>query len=124
MFRKSRNASLGKRRANQLKRRMMPTEIMLHDAMKKNRWRFQSQVPMYDHDRLYIVDFLVDLYGGRLVVEVDGPSHIGKEQYDANRDAWLRTYRNCTILRVTAKEVLLELPRIIGIIRAYFPRHL
>lgn len=92
--------------------------------MTQKGWSFQSQVPLYDEERLYIADFIVDIYGGRLVVEVDGPSHHGKERYDANRDAWMRKHLHYRILRVTAKEVLLELPRVLGIIRAYFPRHI
>ena len=95
---------------------------MLGDAMKKRHWRFKAQAPMLDADRLYIVDFLVDVHHGKLVIEVDGPCHRGRESYDTQRTEWLNRQRHCFVLRFTAKEVLLELPRVMGIIRAYFPQ--
>ena len=95
---------------------------MLGDAMKKKRWNFKTQAPMFDADRLYIVDFLLQTQREPLVIEIDGPSHNGKECYDAARTQWIRTQRQYAVIRFTAKEVLLELPRVMGILRAYFPR--
>ena len=51
----------------------------------------------------YIADFCVRDLG--LVVEVDGGSHIGKEEYDAKRDAYMESL-GLKIFRVTDKEVL------------------
>lgn len=44
----------------------------------------------FDRQRVignYIVDFYVKSLG--LVIEIDGSSHIGKEEYDARREAYL-----------------------------------
>lgn len=46
----------------------------------------------FDRQRIigrYIVDFYVKSLG--LVVEIDGTSHIGKEDYDARRDKYLES---------------------------------
>ncbi len=51
----------------------------------------------------YIADFCVRDLG--LVVEVDGGSHIGKEEYDAKRDAYMESL-GLKIFRVTDQEVL------------------
>lgn len=51
----------------------------------------------------YIADFCVRDLG--LVVEVDGGSHIGKEDYDARRDAYMRSL-GLLIFRVSDYDVL------------------
>ncbi|WP_366185810.1 DUF559 domain-containing protein [Flavobacterium ovatum] len=51
----------------------------------------------------YIVDFYVKKLG--LVVEIDGSSHDGKEQYDAQRDAYLKSL-GLKVLHIPAIEVL------------------
>jgi len=46
----------------------------------------------FDRQRIignFIVDFYVKSLG--LIVEIDGSSHIGKEEYDARREAFLRS---------------------------------
>ena len=51
----------------------------------------------------YIADFCVRDLG--LVVEVDGGSHIGKEEYDARRDAYMESL-GLKIFRVSDHDVL------------------
>ena len=89
--------------------------------MKKRRWSFKTQASMFDATHLYIADFLLDVHHGKLVIEVDGPCHRGRECYDAKRTEWMNTQRHYFVLRFSAKEVLLELPKVLGIIRSYFP---
>ena len=59
--------------------------------------------------RGYIVDFLDR--EGRIVIEVDGSSHSGKEDYDAERDAIMRAdgYR---VIRIQSWEVPLMLQQV------------
>jgi very-short-patch-repair endonuclease len=54
----------------------------------------KGQFHQIDFDRQkvignYIVDFYVKRFG--LIIEIDGASHIGKEEYDAKRENYLRS---------------------------------
>jgi leucyl-tRNA synthetase len=61
-----------------------------------------------------IVDFVA--LSVRLVVEVDGLSHVGRERADARRDAELERagYR---VVRVEARSVIRELGSVLRVIR-------
>lgn len=48
----------------------------------------------------YIVDFLV----GKTIYEIDGDSHVGREEYDAERDRFL-TQRGYKVVRILNSEV-------------------
>lgn len=48
----------------------------------------------------YIVDFLV----GKTIYEIDGGSHIGREEYDAERDRFL-TQKGYKVVRILNSEV-------------------
>ena len=48
----------------------------------------------------YIVDFLV----GNTIYEIDGDSHIGREEYDAERDKFL-TQKGYKVIRILNSEV-------------------
>lgn len=63
----------------------------------------------------YIVDFFCP--DRRLVVEVDGRSHIGREQADAVRQRALEAL-GYTVLRITNDEVLADLDGVVERIRA------
>ena len=54
----------------------------------------------------YIVDFYCP--ARRLAVEVDGESHVGRGEEDAERDAFLRS-QGMTVLHVTNDDVLHDL---------------
>jgi very-short-patch-repair endonuclease len=61
-------------------------------------FRFRRQQPL----GRYIVDFCsID---GDVIVEIDGASHVGREEYDRIRDEWLDAL-GPTILRVSATDV-------------------
>lgn len=71
--------------------------------------------------RGYIVDFYCAIV--HLVVEVDGSSHLGKEDYDGRRDEVLARLGLETI-RFTNEEVLTECDRVIGDIGSAVQRRL
>jgi len=48
----------------------------------------------------YIVDFLV----GKTIYEIDGSSHLGREEYDAERDRFL-TQKGYKVVRILNSEV-------------------
>lgn len=81
--------------------RKNPTEAELFLKKQFQRWKikFRSQRPI-DY---YIVDFILIDY--RMIVEVDGNSHIGKEIYDKKREMYLKNL-GYSFLRLTNEEVL------------------
>ena len=81
--------------------RKNPTEAELLIKKQFQRWKikFRSQRPI-DY---YIVDFILIDY--RMIVEVDGNSHIGKEIYDKKREMYLKNL-GYSFLRLTNEEVL------------------
>jgi very-short-patch-repair endonuclease len=63
------------------------SEVLLWLRLKK------GQINGWDFDRQKIIgNFIVDFYCANigLVVEIDGSSHKSKEEYDSERDAYLR----------------------------------
>ena len=92
-------------RARQLRLSPTPSEQRLWLQLRGRRLgvAFRRQVPIGD----FIADFVAP--SARLVVEVDGGSHSGRERADARRDAKLRRlgYR---VLRVEAELVMKQLP--------------
>ena len=59
----------------------------------------------FDRQRIignYIVDFYVKTLG--LIVEIDGSSHNNKQEYDANRQAYLESY-GLKVYRITDIDV-------------------
>ena len=71
----------------------------------------RSQLGRLKFRRQHVVGrFIVDFYcpAKRLVVEVDGESHVGTGEEDAKRDAYLRS-QGMTVLHVTNDDVLRDL---------------
>jgi type I site-specific restriction-modification system R (restriction) subunit len=65
----------------------------------------------YDFDRQKIIgNYIVDFYCANVgvVIEIDGKSHDDKQEYDARRDAYLRSL-GLTVIHITAKQVLKQL---------------
>lgn len=61
----------------------------------------------------YIVDFLCPEL--RLVIEVDGESHVGRGNKDADRDGWLRD-RGYRVIRATNDDVLTNIHGVLDVI--------
>jgi very-short-patch-repair endonuclease len=66
--------------------------------------KFRRQHPIGS----YIVDFYCD--AAKLVIEVDGPIHLGQQERDADRQAYLEML-GLTVLRFTNDDVLRRLPK-------------
>ncbi|WP_417591101.1 endonuclease domain-containing protein [Owenweeksia hongkongensis] len=58
----------------------------------------------------YIVDFYCKSLG--LIVEIDGSSHLGREEEDAVREAWLSD-QGCRIIRFTTVLILEHMDQVI-----------
>ena len=81
------NVDEGKvRRAKELRREMTPTEALLWDCLRRsqlNGLHFRRQQVIHG----FIADFYC--HAAKLIVDVDGDSHIDRQEYDAERDATL-----------------------------------
>jgi very-short-patch-repair endonuclease len=78
--------------------------------------KFRRQHPL----GRYILDFYC--HAARLVVEVDGSHHSGRDQaeYDKERTAWLQG-EGLKVIRFTNREVLSEIEGVLQRIRAELP---
>ena len=75
-----------RQRSRELRHPLAPAEKILWEALRQRRLdgiKFRRQHPIGP----YIVDFYCAM--ARLVIELDGASHVGQEEYDAERSAWL-----------------------------------
>jgi very-short-patch-repair endonuclease len=62
------------------------------------------------------VDFIC--IKARLVVEVDGDTHAGQADYDAERTAWLAAQHRYRVLRFDNRDIHTNLDAVIDAIRA------
>lgn len=97
-------------RAKSLRSEMSPVQAKLWAVLRGGRVgvKFQREVVLEP----YIADFASR--SGRLVIEVDGDSHAGRESYDAARTVALEA-RGYRVIRFTNHEVLTNLE---GVTRA------
>ena len=98
-----------KERAKALRRAGNLSEVLLWNQLKKN--QFQG----LDFDRQKIIgNYIVDFYCAEknAVIEVDGSSHDGKAEYDAQRDAYLAGL-GLRVVHVLDKDVRRDLPAVI-----------
>jgi very-short-patch-repair endonuclease len=91
------------RRARELRNTASPVEQklwhQLRDAAKAGNLKFRRQQPVHP----YIADFAC--MAARLLVELDGDSHLSTVAYDERREAFLRN-KGFTVLRFTNDEVV------------------
>ena len=95
-----------RRRARDLRRRQTEQELFVWRRLRNRRFadfKFRRQFPLGD----YIVDFVC--LERRLILELDGGQHgeSAQENYDAARDAWLRS-QGFKILRFWNHQVMSE----------------
>ncbi|HET9458720.1 MAG TPA: DUF559 domain-containing protein [Sphingomicrobium sp.] len=97
-------------RAKQLRTNLTPPERKLWTAIRANRIgvKFQRQVVLAP----YVADFAAR--AERLIVELDGDSHAGREVYDAARTRALQE-RGFRVLRFANSDVMSNLD---GVLRA------
>lgn len=82
-------------RARSLRRPLTPAEAVLWKHLRGRRLggsKFRRQQPIGP----YIADFFCP--AARLVVELDGDTHVGREAHDAARDEYLRAV-GCRVIR-------------------------
>jgi very-short-patch-repair endonuclease len=102
-----------KARARELRRAGNLSEVLFWNQIKN------KQFLNLDFDRQKIIgNYIVDFYCAekRVVIEIDGSSHEGKADYDAQRDAFLIGL-GLTVLHVTDGEVLTGLSRVMDFFR-------
>ena len=98
-----------KEKARELRYNMTLSEVALWNELKR------KQLKGYDFNRQRpIDDFIVDFYCKDLMlaIEVDGESHIGKEQYDSLRDDRLKQL-GVNVLRFDDLEVRYNLDSVV-----------
>ena len=91
-----------KERARELRKNSTPSEIELWKALRAGKmhgYTFNRQKPLNN----YIVDF----YNKKLkmVIEIDGDSHDGKQEYDQKRQQKLESL-GCTVIRFYDHDVM------------------
>ena len=90
-----------RRRAKLLRAEQTPAERILWELLRAGRTgiKFQRQVVIAP----YIADFASRSH--RLVIELDGDTHVGREDYDARRTAYLES-RGYRVLRFTNGDMM------------------
>ncbi len=87
-------------RARELRRNATPAERFLWDALRSERFaefKFRRQQPI----GRYVVDFCCA--ATRVIVELDGETHRGREKEDGERQMWLEQ-RGYKVVRCTNHE--------------------
>ena len=100
-------------RSRELRREMTKEEIILWDQLRANRFGD------FHFRRQQVIDgFIVDFYCHKagLVVEVDGPIHEEKVEYDLER-ARILTGRGLRILRVKNEEIRKDISSVLTRLR-------
>ena len=99
--------------AKYLRREQTEAERRLWSELRSRRFhnlKFRRQVPLGN----YIVDFLCPQL--KFIIEVDGPTHIGRDAYDQERTGTLST-EGYHLWRVSNEDIFDDLP---GILDAIF----
>ena len=91
-----------KRFANANKKRDVEAERVFRHALLKSGITYQRQRIVIIEKYNYIVDFYISWI--KLVIEIDGPTHKGREEYDTFRQKQLEQ-QGYTVLRFTNSEV-------------------
>jgi len=102
------------RRARSLRREMTIPERRLWWELRGRRAlgeKFRRQAPI----GRFIVDFVH--FGARLVVELDGRSHDGRYEKDAERQAWLER-QGFRVLRIANDDVLEDVETVVEAVLA------
>jgi very-short-patch-repair endonuclease len=97
-------------RARRLRHNRTIPERRLWHALRDRRLRgvkFRRQVVL----GAYVVDFFQSTH--RLVIEIDGASHMDRGEYDCLRQTWLEG-RGYHVIRVSNDEVLFELDSVLN----------
>ncbi len=88
---------------------------LLHEALLWNQLKRKSFKGL-DFDRQKIIgNYIVDFFCAEknVVIEADGVSHQGREEYDAQRDDYLKSL-GLTVIRISAKDILQNMEGVLG----------
>jgi 5-methyltetrahydrofolate--homocysteine methyltransferase len=101
-------------RARELRKEMTPAEKKLWQVLRGNQldglyFRRQHAVGTY------ILDFVC--IQEKLVIEVDGGSHLEQEEYDQERTRWLEEEKGYQVIRFTNDDVLKNIHEVVEAIR-------
>ncbi|NLA87781.1 MAG: endonuclease domain-containing protein [Clostridiales bacterium] len=89
-------------RARELRKSGNLSEVLIWNKLKN------KQFKGYDFDRQKIIgNYIVDFFctNRNVIIEIDGSSHNDKEEYDAERDAYL-TGLGLKVIHISAHSVL------------------
>ena len=108
----------------ELRNNQTPAEKLLWGELRRrnvNGEKFLRQFPLFTISgfgkrAFYIADFYSAK--SKLVIEVDGPIHLLKKEYDNNRDLVMQSW-GFNILRFTNEEVINELNSVVKTIDNY-----
>ncbi|MGB7875492.1 MAG: DUF559 domain-containing protein [Anaerolineales bacterium] len=101
-------------RARELRKEMTPAEMKLWQVLRGNQFDelyFRRQHAV----GTYILDFVC--IQEKLVIEVDGGSHLEQEEYDRERTRWLEEEKGYRIIRFTNDDVLKNIHEVVEAIR-------
>ena len=101
-------------RARELRKEMTPAEKILWQVLRGNQldglyFRRQHAVGTY------ILDFVC--IQEKLVIEVDGGSHLEQEEYDQERTRWLEDEKGYRVIRFTNDDVLKNIHEVVEAIQ-------
>ncbi len=100
------------RYAHWLRNHMTPAEKLLWDELRNNKMglRFKAQHPMMN----FIVDFYS--YALKLVIEIDGPIHDYKLEYDQQRTEKIEFAGNL-VIRFSNEQVIFDMNKVPEVIK-------
>lgn len=99
-------------RARELRKAGNLCEVLLWQQFHRKKFK------QYDFDRQKIIgNYIVDFYCSDcgVVIEIDGSSHDGKTQYDAEREIFLEGL-GLIVIHIAAKDVLTRLESVMGML--------
>jgi very-short-patch-repair endonuclease len=101
-------------RARELRKEMTPAEKKLWQVLRGNQI---DKLYFRRHHAVgtYIVDFVC--VQEKLVIEVDGGSHLEQEEYDQERTRWFQEERGYRVIRFTNDDVFRNINEIVEAIR-------
>ena len=103
------NSLRAKSNAKTLRKSQTPAEKLLWSALRNrkiNDLKFRRQHPI----DMFVADFYC--HEKKLVVELDGDSHEDKQDYDRERDDWLRS-RGFFVVRIGNNDVMNDVDAVV-----------
>ena len=104
-----------KARARALRQAGNLSEVLFWNQVKKGQFRG------YDFDRQKVIgNYIVDFYCTNcdVVIEIDGKSHLTKEAYDAQRDAFLQSW-GLAVIHIDVKDIFQRLGWVMEMLHAH-----